>query len=325
MSDDAAGATAAAPAPTPAPSYELTPHVRLSRVEVVVNPKSGGAGAKAASECEALCREFKGVEWNLAEAEPARIEPAVHEALARKPDLLVILAGDGTARMAAAAAGPKGPLLAPLPGGTMNMLPKALYGTTDWKQALHIALTQGVERPVAGGEIDGRAFYCAAILGAPALWAPAREAVRSGAPKLAWLYAKRAARRAFSRRLRFKLDGGEQHKGEALALISPLISRALQEPLGLEAAVLNPTGAAEVFRLAARAVFADWRADPTVETQVVQRASAHASGPIPAILDGESELLERTAEARYLPCAFRALAPRTANAAQPAPPPEAAA
>jgi len=309
MSDIAAGA---------APSPQLTPHVRLQRVEVVVNPKSGGAGAKAASECDALCREFKGVEWNLAEAEPARIEPAVHDALARKPDLLVVLAGDGTARMAASAAGPDGPLIAPLPGGTMNMLPKALYGTTDWKQALHIALTEGHVRPVAGGEVDGQPFYCAAVLGAPALWAPAREAVRSGAPKLAYLYARRAVRRAFSRRIRFHLDDGPMLKGEALALISPLISRALDEPLGLEAAVLNPTRAAEVFRLAARALFADWRADPSVETQVVQRADATARAPIPAILDGESVLLDRRAKARYLPCAFRALAPKTANAATPA-------
>ena len=31
---------------------------------------------------------------------------------------------------------------------------------------------------VAGGEGEGHAFYCAAILGSPALWAPAREALR---------------------------------------------------------------------------------------------------------------------------------------------------
>ena len=35
-------------------------------------------------------------------------------------------------------------------------------------------------RPVAGGEVDGRPFYVAAILGSPALWGPAREAIREG-------------------------------------------------------------------------------------------------------------------------------------------------
>ena len=43
---------------------------------------------------------------------------AVDEALAASPDLLLVLAGDGTARLAAERCGPEGPLLAPLPGGT---------------------------------------------------------------------------------------------------------------------------------------------------------------------------------------------------------------
>lgn len=304
--------TDAALAPAPP---TLTPHVRLEHVEVVVNPKSGGTGAKAASECETLCREFRGIRWNLVEAEPARLQTAVEDALAARPDLIVVLAGDGTARSAASLAGADGPLIAPLPGGTMNMLPKALYGTTDWKAALHLALTAGDVRPVAGGAIDGRAFYCAAVLGAPALWAPAREAVRSGAPRLAWHYAKRAARQAFSRRIRFQLDRGPVGRAEALALISPLISRALETPAGLEAATLDISDAREVFRLAARALFADWRADEAVETQVICKAEVWARDSIPAILDGESVRLKRRADVAFLPCAFRALAPKVANAA----------
>jgi len=314
MTDAVAGAPAAP---------KLTPHVRLDRVEVVVNPKSGGVGAKAAAECEALCRAFEGVQWNLVEADPAKVGQAVEDALAKRPDLLVVLAGDGTARTAASLAGPDGPLIAPLPGGTMNMLPKALYGTTDWKEALNVALTDGAVRPVGGGEVEGQAFYCAAVLGSAALWAPAREAVRSGAPKLAWLYAKRAFRRTFSRRIRFRLDDDNiASKSMALALISPLISRALEAPLGLEAASLNPAHAREAFRLATRALFADWRADPAVETRVVQKAQVWARTPIPAILDGESVQLGHRAEVRYVSCAFRALAPRTANAAIPMTAPE---
>jgi len=315
MTDAGGGAPAPSRQKKSAPRAKLTPHVRLSHVEVVVNPASGGVGAKAAQECEALCRAFKGVDWNLEEADPARIDQAVSDALGRKPDLLVVLAGDGTARAAASVAGKDGPLVAPLPGGTMNMLPKALYGTADWKEALTRALTEGVERPVAGGEVDGQAFYCAAILGAPALWAPAREAVRSGAPRLAWLYARRAMRRAFGSRVRFRLDDGELRKGEALALITPLISRALEAPVGLEAAVLNPRGASEAFRLAASALFSDWRHDPAVVTTVIRHAAAWASHEMPAILDGESVRLGRRASVRYVPCAFRTLAPPVANPA----------
>ena len=184
----------------------LTPHVALRRVEIVVNPMSGGTGPEAATEARDLLRAYE-LEANVMEAEPPRVEAAIEAAFATNPDVVFVLAGDGTARTAAAMAGLDGPLVSPLPGGTMNLLPKALYGTADWRVALRRALTEGLERTVSGGEVAGRPFYCAAVLGSPALWAPAREAVRNRRPTLAYLHARRAMRRAFTTRVRFKLDG----------------------------------------------------------------------------------------------------------------------
>lgn len=286
----------------------LTPHVPLRRVEIVVNPLSGGVGVEAAPEVERIMRRFA-CESRVVEVHPPRVEKALEEALAEKPDLLIVLAGDGTARAAAAMAGPSGPLIAPLPGGTMNMLPKALYGTGDWREALHLTLRQGAPRAVQGGSVDGRPFYVAAILGSPALWAPAREAVRERKPRLAFLYAKRALRRAFSTRVRFKLDDGEFQRGEALALLSPLVSKAMDRPDGLEAALLDPASAAQAIRLAATAVIGDWRDDKAVETRVVRTARVWSRRPIPAILDGEPVQLDKEVAVEFLPEAFRALAP----------------
>ncbi|NEX92833.1 diacylglycerol kinase family lipid kinase [Caulobacter sp. 17J65-9] len=280
----------------------------LRRVEIVVNPKSGGVGANAAADVDRIMRRFA-CQARIVEAEPAQVQKALEDALAAKPDLLVVLAGDGTARAAASMAGPDGPLIAPLPGGTMNLLPKALYDTADWREALERALREGAVRPVSGGVVDDRPFYVAAVLGSPALWAPAREAVRLGKPKLAWLYARRAARHAFSGRVRFRLDDHELHRSTAVAFLSPVVSKAMDAPVGLEAAVLNPADAAEAFRLAARALFSDWRADPSVETRTVQQARAWARTRIPAILDGEPVQLENEVEVRFVPVAFRALAP----------------
>ncbi len=284
------------------------PLAAARRIEIVVNPMSGGVGPKAAAECERLLARL-GVEANIVEAQPPRVEASLQTALDLKPDVLIVLAGDGTARTAAAMAGVDGPLIAPLPGGTMNLLPKALYGTADWRQALERALTEGIARSVAGGEVDGHPFYCATILGSPALWAPAREAMRAGKLRLAFLYARRAARRAFSREIRFLFDGHEFERGQALALVSPLISKALDEPVGLEAAKLSLNNAAEGFRLAAKTLFSDWRADPTVQTRVVQHVRIWAPDRIPAILDGETVELGRQVDVRFLPVAFRALAP----------------
>jgi diacylglycerol kinase family enzyme len=204
-------------------------------------------------------------------------------------------------------------LIAPLPGGTMNMLPRALYGTSDWKSALRRALEEGAEQSVAGGEVsDGRvrqSFFCAAILGAPALWAPAREAVREGKFGLAWAYGRRALKRAFSGRLRFSLDGRADCRAEALVLMSPMISKAIDEHAGLEAAAMNTADALQVFRLAAHAVFDDWRQDPAVTTRSIQQATVRARSRIPSVIDGEPALLRHVTKVRFIRRAFRALAP----------------
>lgn len=307
--------TAAEAPPSPPPDETdggpaaVTPHCAIRRVTVLVNPLSGSTGPRAAEQAEALLAGYD-VEAQVRPLSDGRFEPQIEAALADGPDLLVVLAGDGTARAAAGLAGPKGPLVAPLPGGTMNMLPRALYGTTDWRAALRVALEEGEPLDVAGGEVDGHPFYCVAILGSPALWAPAREAVRVRKFSLAWQYAQRALRRAFSGRIRYSLDGGPRTSAEALALISPLISKALEDDDGLEAAAMSPADAAEAFRLAYHALTSDWRHDPAVRTRKIRRAEVTARSRIPAVLDGESVLLTHRSQIRFRAQAFRALAPR---------------
>ncbi|WP_082496046.1 diacylglycerol kinase family protein [Brevundimonas sp. Leaf363] len=290
-------------------SAVLTSEATLNRVVMLINPLSGGVGPRAQAEAEALLAEYA-FEADVVALTPDQIDKQIGEALDAKPDLLIVLAGDGTARAVASRAGPKGPLIAPLPGGTMNMLPKALYGTADWKLALRKALEEGAPQPVSGGEVEGEAFYCAAILGSPALWAPAREAIRKGRLSLAWQYGRRALKRAFSGRLKFRLDGAEQRRAEALVLISPMISRALEEPVGLEAAAMDPSDASAAFRLAAHALFDDWRHDPAVSTKPAKRIEVHARSRIPSVIDGEPLLLPHETVVRFNPKAFVALAPR---------------
>lgn len=304
----------AAPIVDPA-AARLTPHAVLRTVTLLVNPRSGSTGPGAGERARALLAEWP-VRAQVIVLGSEDFEAQIAAALAGKPDLLAVLAGDGTARTAAALAGPDGPLIAPLPGGTMNMLSRALYGTTDWVEALTATLEAGVPRDVSGGKIGGHVFYCAAILGSPALWAPAREAVRRGRLDLAWSYARKALRRAFGGRVRYRLDGGPVRRAEALALLCPLISRALNgSEDGLEAAALSPADAAEAFRLAYHAMTSDWRHDPAVLTAKVRTAGVEARSRIPAVLDGESVLLGPRARVRFQPRAFRALAPAPPAAA----------
>jgi len=286
----------------------LTPHVAISRIVVLVNPLSGSVGPRAAADAATLLADYP-CEAEVVELVGSTMDAQIDAALASRPDVLFVLAGDGTARAVASKAGPKGPLVAPLPGGTMNMLPKALYGTTDWKMALRNALEHGAPQCVSGGQVEGQAFYCAGIFGSPALWAPAREAMRTGKLSLAWTYGRRALRRAFSGKIRVELDGGKVRKSEALALISPMISTAMDEPVGLEAAAMDPIDAAQAFRLAATALFSDWRQDPSVMTQPARRIRIRARSRIPAVLDGEPTLLPHDTMVTFIPKAFQALAP----------------
>jgi len=297
------------PAETPDARGVLTPHAALKHVVMLVNPLSGGVGPKAAEEATALLSAYD-LKADVLVLEGADFDDRIAQAFDAAPDAILVLAGDGTARSVASRARPDGPMIAPLPGGTMNMLPKALYGTADWKLALKRALEEGEPQSVSGGEVQGEYFYCAAILGSPALWAPAREAMRTGKIKLAWQYGRRALKRAFSGRLRFTLDGGDKRRTEALVLISPMISRAMEEPVGLEAAAMDPSDATQAFRLAANALFSDWRHDPAVSTRPAKRIEVRARSRIPAVIDGEPLQLKPEATIRFVPKAFRALAPQ---------------
>lgn len=286
----------------------LTQAVPLRRIIMLINPMSGGVGNRAADEAREILAEYD-LEAEVEILEGDGFADTIDKAIAARPDALLVLAGDGTARSVATLAGQNDLLVATLPGGTMNMLPRALYGTGDWKKALRRTLEEGEPRRVAGGAIGEEYFYCAAIMGAPALWAPAREAIREGQLREAWSKARLAFRRAFSGRIRFSLDGRPEEKAEALVLITPLISKSFSESdPGLEAAAMKTADTGQALRLAANAVFGDWRDDDAVDTERTRKVRLWGRSRIPAVIDGETVPVGREAEVRFVPHAFTALA-----------------
>ena len=280
------------------------------KIEMVVNTAAGGVRETAPAEAQAILDEL-GLTAHMSTPAPGDLVRCLKDAVAARPDLLIVLAGDGTARTAVELCGRTGPLVAPLAGGTMNMLPHAIYGARPWQAAMVHALTSGVERPLDGGEVDGHNFLVAAILGAPALWAPAREAARKGDPRLAVRRARVAFNRAFKGRLRYIVEAGPREKAEALVFMCPLISRGLRDDdQALEVAALDPSGAGEAFRLGFHAVLGDWRKDPAVEVASCKLARVWAATGIPALLDGEPVRLKSLAEVRFTPGVGRVLMAR---------------
>jgi diacylglycerol kinase family enzyme len=287
---------------------------RLQSIAAIVNPAAGSVAAGAEALLRALVAEY-GYSLSMHTVAAGNVEQVVQAAVGGHPDLVVVLAGDGTARLAAEACGADGPLVAPLPGGTLNMLPHAIYGVQPWQDALRAALEAGQVRAVSGGRVCGRTFHVAALLGAPALWSAAREAVRAGRLIEAWRRMRIAASRAFRGGVQYGADGVEPRHGEALALICPLVSRALDTECALEMAALDFHNAREMARLALRGVTGAWRDDPSVSIQRIERGWATMRGSMPAILDGEAHKLPRRVEFEFVARAFRTLAPPDAAVA----------
>ncbi len=101
-------------------------------------------------------------------------------------------------------------------------------------------------------------------------------------------------------------------KAEAVAIICPLVSHAMDETeRSLEAAALDPSTAGSIFRLAFHAIFDDWRKDPSVSLARVQTVRVTGHGKVPVILDGERVSMGRAVNVSFEPLAFRALAPAT--------------
>ena len=145
---------------------------------MIANVASGSVGADGPAEIAKILSDF-GLAAHVCAPETHELTRCLRQAVDAAPDLLIVLAGDGTARAAAELCGPEGPIIAPLPGGTMNMLPHAIYGVRPWQMALTIALQQGYERPIGGGVVEGHSFLVAGIFGPPALWVTALAMMRA--------------------------------------------------------------------------------------------------------------------------------------------------
>jgi diacylglycerol kinase family enzyme len=279
------------------------------RVAAVLNTSSGGCDETSAAKMRAIL-DRAGLHHATITAAPAdKIEAALDEAVAAG-GVLVVLGGDGTVMTAAEKCGSGGVVLIPLPGGTMNMLPKALYGCNNWEKALSDALADPEVRTVSGGKAGERLFYCVAILGTPTLWADVREALRRLDLVAAMQRSVTAIRRSRGNRLSYVLGDSLKGSAEAVAVICPMVSRVLAEDeRTLEAAALDPVAASGVLRLALHAMLDDWRNDPSVERAKVKTATVTGHGRVPVILDGETVRMGRSVTISFQPIAFRAIAP----------------
>jgi diacylglycerol kinase family enzyme len=238
------------------------------------------------------------------------MERSFAEAAGQRLEVLIVLGGDGTIRTAAEVCAEKGPYLIPLPGGTMNMLARALYGDVAWEETLKNTLTAPSLKVLSGGRIAGKHFLIAAIVGAPALLAEPRESMREGNIVDAIEKGSVAFRKMFETKIQYLISGEMRGEAEAVALICPLISEQMSDSeQALEAAVVDVESAAEVVRLATTAAFGKWRDDRNILLTKTKRVDVQSSEDIPATLDGERVNLGKSAEIDFVSRALTVLVP----------------
>ncbi|HRE43840.1 MAG TPA: diacylglycerol kinase family protein [Terricaulis sp.] len=277
---------------------------RVNKALVLFNEK---AGSVQPGDGERLLELLKAA--GVAQYAVVSAERMTRKLLARAKefDAIIVLGGDGTARAAAALAPRDAAPLVLLPGGTLNILPKALYGDLPWPEALAAVLERGVEKRMPAGVANGERFFVAAMFGAPTVLARAREAARDGDLPKAVGRLGAYFKRAFTRRIRARPERHTFQKAEAIGALLPSFSGGLEGD-GLEWVHLKATHFVDLARVSVRALGEGWRDDSAVETWPARVGDVVSMGMIPATLDGEPHNFFSRVRVSYDPRGVRVLA-----------------
>ena len=280
------------------------------KVGAILNTSSGSCDSESEQKIFSILTRAGIVEPKVWCGEAKEMERSFAEAAGHKLEVLIVLGGDGTIRTAAEACAKKGSYLIPLPGGTTNMLSRALYGDVAWEEALKNTLAAPSLKVLSGGRIAGKQFLIAAIVGAPALLAEPRESVREGNVVDAIEKGSVAFRKMFETKIQYLISGEMKGEAEAVAVICPLISEQMSDSdQAFEAAIIDVESAAEVVRLATTAAFGKWRDDRNILLTKTKRVDVQSNKDIPATLDGERVNLGRSAEIDFVSRALTVLVP----------------
>ena len=195
-------------------------------------------------------------------------------------DTLVVMGGDGTLGSASAAAtGWNGQFLA-VPGGTMNLLPKALHGDATPEAIVAAAATGSlVHVPVVRG--GGETSFCRIIIGPMTRWARTRENARHGRMWRVWQSLRLALARGFLGGVKVAGHSG-RHPGVLL----------LPTDQGLEVALFSGSGLVDAMAVAVNWLLNDWRDAAAVTAFTVPELVIGRRRTLRCLFDGELKQLD---------------------------------
>lgn len=256
------------------------------------NPASGSVPADGEAKLRAAL-EAAGV-WgtDIIQTDPTDCDGQLAKLAAEAPDLFVVWGGDGTLKAALEIVGKATPNLLLLPGGTMNLLPRAIHGEKTWDQVIADVMKAPKRRMLPAGEVNGHLFFCAMLAGAPAHFAEARESLRRGELVKAAAEARVAIDTLNSLHLDARYGDGYSFEGGHLpttSIVGAIVGSLTKAGSGMEVAALAAPTTGGALNVVWTSFFSDWRNAPGVT--VVPATSLDIDngedGDIPVIADGE--------------------------------------
>lgn len=255
--------------PAPHPPEPARP---LGRVWLVANRASRSTDEGRIAALEAALHAAGA---NIAGSTDFPLEPAPDAAGLAGIDTLVVMGGDGTLGAASSAAsGWDGQFLA-IPGGTMNLLPKALHGDAT-PEAIVAAAAAGTLAHVPVVRAAGHISFCRIIIGPMTRWARARENARHGRIWRVVQAVQLALARGFVGGVRVAGQPG-RHSG---VLVLPTAQ-------GLDVALFSGRGLADAMAVAARWLLDDWREADCVTSFAAAELVVDHRSTVRCLFDGE--------------------------------------
>jgi diacylglycerol kinase family enzyme len=246
--------------------------------------------------------------------------------LARRMDpcAVVVAGGDGTIACAAQAlAGTETPL-GILPYGTMNFLAKDLGIPVDAPDAAARIVAEGRVREIDVGEVNGRVFLCASMLGLPARIGRFREKERARTKGLRlWtrvcIATLRFMRRTLPGQFVIEADDGAHLVGASAITVSvnPVdepgrraLGRSCLADGELVVYVVDRLKVVDAARLAASYLRGTWRSTPILHEFRAKTLTLRTGRPMLRVMnDGENTLLKPPLTYRIRRKALRVFAP----------------
>lgn len=222
------------------------------------------------------------------------IEDDVHAAFEKacdpSPDVLIAYGGDGTANLGAQYAIENNIAFIPLPGGTMNLLPKALYDSDDWEVCLGKALNASEETAFPVCEANKHIFLCGAFVGEPIALQGLREKARKGEIAAGLQDAKIALDAGQSAPNIMMNANGEDVKAVLLMMVCPGVSETQKENLSdpkIEVLCMDSMTSGEWISLGLNALFSDVENHHAVQRYDSAALTVSKPESVPILLDGE--------------------------------------